>query len=214
MTKMLRDFIQLRRSNHFYPVIKRKPRVPAQHRLRYATITTLSRGNQTERRKSKIDATNLSLIPFLQLLRSIIISSICASPTLLSISSASLRWMLYRFTISTEDRCHQERLPSLLRWMLKNTLYAHFCAGETRTEIRESLEKLKLLRYDGAILEYALEKAGSNTKVGRGGDQETIVGVHNSGDAIETWRRGILDTLNMLEPGSFVGLKSVNGSIN
>ena len=96
--------------------------------------------------------------------------------------------------------------------MLKNTLYAHFCAGENRAEIKETLKKLKALRYDGVILEYALEILDPNSKEGGNSDAEPAAETQNSHEAIDTWKRGMLETLDMVEPGNFVGLKSVTFS--
>ena len=117
--------------------------------------------------------------------------------------------MLKKSTTTREIDHSQARLPSLLRWTLKNTLYAHFCAGENRNEIGETLKQLKVLRYDGVILEYALETGDSSGKGGRSDSMEAGVEVQNNQEAIETWKRGMVETLNMVEPGDFVGVKSV-----
>ena len=207
--RMFRALSHCRRSHHFNASVPSKPQALAQYRHGCTTTRALNRSNQNERRKSKVNVTNLSLIPLPQLLRSIIISSICSSPTLLYISSRSLQRMLYRSKTSLWDHHYQGRLPSLLRWILKKTLYAHFCAGENRFEIRETLKNLKSLHYDGVILEYALEITASDGI--EGGESNQVVDPEFISDcnAIDSWRRGMLETLDMVEPGSFVGLKSV-----
>ena len=87
----------------------------------------------------------------------------------------------------------------LLNWLLKITFYAQFCAGETQKEVQRNTTAAKTnLGYDGIILEFALE-------VLEGG--EATADSEATERAIETWRKGMLETVQMASPGDFIGLK-------
>ncbi|KAK5251552.1 proline dehydrogenase [Cryomyces antarcticus] len=81
----------------------------------------------------------------------------------------------------------------MIRWLLKHTFYAQFCAGESRAEVQRTMKALKDVGYRGIILEYALEVLKSE-----GGNVEKD---------IETWRQGMIETVQMTAEGDFVGLK-------
>lgn len=81
----------------------------------------------------------------------------------------------------------------LLRWILWETFYKQFCAGESKTQIDRTCAGLRQQGYAGVILEYALEVLKDAE-----GHEATDVAV---------WRKGLLDTIEMSQPGDFVGLK-------
>ena len=176
---------------------------------RHAHINTTSKFSHRYKETQIKDAkkTELSLLPLSHLLRNIIISTTCSSPTFSNFSYRILKWML-----DSSKKPHRqfggERFSPLIKWILKNTLYAHFCAGENRAEIRKTLKDLKALRYDGVILEYALEVLDTGEQ-GRNEGIRDGSAVDKNNKAIATWKRGMLETVDMLEPGNFVGLKSV-----
>lgn len=89
----------------------------------------------------------------------------------------------------------------LLNWLLKTTFYAQFCAGETQKEVQQNTTAAKTnLGYDGIILEFALE-----VLEGEGG--EATADSEATERAIEIWRKGMLETVQMASPGDFIGLK-------
>ena len=83
----------------------------------------------------------------------------------------------------------------LLRWLLKKTFYAQFCAGENSDEVREFVKKMERVGYSGVALEYASEVLEDAEEKG---DEEV---------GIERWERGILDSIEMSREGSFVAFK-------
>ncbi|KAF2875830.1 FAD-linked oxidoreductase-like protein [Massariosphaeria phaeospora] len=89
-----------------------------------------------------------------------------------------------------------ERNPVLSK-ILKSTFYAQFCAGENKKEVvaKTSVAR-ELMGYDGIMLEYALEVLGGTTPTA----EETA-------KEIATWRKGILQSVEMTKEGDFVGLK-------
>ena len=91
---------------------------------------------------------------------------------------------------------HPAKNP-LLRFVLKQTFYAQFCAGENRSEVSRTIRSITNTGYSGVILEYALEVLES----------KDTPSVEETSKEIETWRKGMLDTVSMTSAGDFVGLK-------
>lgn len=111
--------------------------------------------------------------------------------------------ILNRFLASNYTLTSPYRNP-VLRWMLKKTFYAQFCAGENRAEVLQTAGNMKEQGYRGIILEFALEvlKPEPGSKM-PGAESKTTK------KDIEKWRIGMLDTVTMAEEGDFVGLKYV-----
>jgi hypothetical protein len=116
------------------------------------------------------------------------ITSISSSPTLLSASSS----ILLRMLKSKAYLVDVDQNP-VIRAILRQTFYKQFCAGETRKEVQMAAQQLKDIGYSGVILEYALE-----VLEGAEEDEEA---------AVETWRKGLLESVEMARPYDFVGLK-------
>lgn len=89
----------------------------------------------------------------------------------------------------------------VLRWLLKKTFYAQFCAGENKTEVEVFLRDIEEVGYTGVCLEYAME-----VLEGEGGDQNTSA-ANSEQEAIERWTTGVLDTIALARPGSFIAFK-------
>jgi hypothetical protein len=94
----------------------------------------------------------LSCLPLATLLRSYIITSVSSYPILLRPSLAALSFLAY----STSPIFNPDHNP-VLRFLLKKSFYAQFCAGEKPAEIRRTIEGLQEMGYKGVILGYAKE---------------------------------------------------------
>lgn len=90
-----------------------------------------------------------------------------------------------------------ERNPVLSK-ILKSTFYAQFCVGEKRDEVVRNTDFARTLGYNGVLFEYALEVLGGTEPTATETKQE-----------IETWRKGMLQSVDMAKEGDFVGLKYV-----
>jgi len=91
---------------------------------------------------------------------------------------------------------HPAKNP-LLRFVLKQTFYAQFCVGENRPEVSRTVRSIKDMGYSGVILEYALEVLESKDSLS----------AEETSKEIQTWRKGMLETVSMASAGDFVGLK-------
>jgi len=132
----------------------------------------------------------LAILPTSQIIRSYLITGVTSSPLLLRACFAILKRMLDPKAILLSP----DRNP-LLSFAFKHTFYQQFCAGENRKEVQWTIKNVKNAGYTGVILEYALE-------VLSGGQGKTT-----TAEEVETWRTGMLDTVDMCSPGDFVALK-------
>lgn len=103
---------------------------------------------------------------------------------------------ILRGLIASKARVLDVDRNPLLRWILKRSFYAQFCAGEDKTEVQHAVSKLKELGYDGMVLEYASEVL-----------EDSAVNVEQDEKNIDTWRRNILETVKIANKGDFVAFK-------
>lgn len=96
----------------------------------------------------------------------------------------------------------------LLRFFLKKTFYAQFCAGENPAEVKQTINNLKDIGFTGVILGYAREVVlnGSQTKdlasCGEGQAAEECIRTE-----VIPWARGTQETVRLAQSGDFVALK-------
>ena len=137
----------------------------------------------------------LSVLPTSYILRTYLITRLSSSPTLLNLTFR----LLDRILESNSPLFSTDRNP-LLRWLLKKTFYAQFCAGENGAEVQRTAARVKDVGFSGVILEYALEVLKEGHEKARPNSSKTLA-------EIETWRKGMMETVAMAQEGDFVGLK-------
>ncbi|OAR01908.1 hypothetical protein LLEC1_01250 [Akanthomyces lecanii] len=145
----------------------------------------------------------LSVLPLSMIVRSLLTTVVSSSPTLLP---PSLRIM--SVLANTHNPILNPDKNPLLRFFLKKTFYAQFCAGESPAEVQATISRLKNIGFSGVILGYAKEvvltedqaKAVATEDQGK----ETAADISNE---IEPWAHGTLETVALAEPGDHVSLK-------
>jgi len=138
-----------------------------------------------------LDSAALSILPLSVVFRSYMVMSLSSSPVLLSVATRILKAIVHaKGPILNVDR------NPLLHWFLKRTFYAQFCAGENKKEVTKCIDGLQKMGYSGVVLEYAMEVLSDSTK-----DQEGIE------KDIQTWKNGLLDTVDMVNNGDFIAFK-------
>ncbi|KAH0401622.1 proline oxidase Put1, partial [Aureobasidium melanogenum] len=80
-------------------------------------------------------------------------------------------------------------------------IYDHFCAGTNKLEIRKTLEYLKTMGFKGVILIYSREIPAMPVE-----ELHELEPLTQDKD-IDIWRDGNVKTLDMVEPGDYVGIK-------
>jgi proline dehydrogenase len=96
----------------------------------------------------------------------------------------------------------------LLRFLLKKSFYAQFCAGERPAEIRRTIDSLQNMGYKGVILGYAKEVVLEGNDVSTLDTATDCVEQErcNRADVI-AWEKGTLETVELCKKGDFVALK-------
>jgi proline dehydrogenase len=147
--------------------------------------------------------TPLSVLPLITVVRSLAISTISASPRLLPASLA-----LMSLLANTQHAALNPDHNPLLHFLIKRSLYAQFCAGETPSEVRAAIDDLKQIGYTGVILGYAREVVLTE-------EQTRNLSACDEGEAAEEclrneitpWAEGTMETLRLAAPGDYVALK-------
>lgn len=145
----------------------------------------------------------LSVLPLAMIIRSLGTTTVSSSPILLG---PSLRIMA-ALANTHNPLLSPDRNP-ILRYFLKKTFYAQFCAGENAAEVRHTIDGLKNIGFTGVILGYAKEVVLSESQArdlaaGKVGE-ETDECIRNE---IAPWAQGTLETVRLAQPGDFVALK-------
>ncbi|EFQ33659.1 proline dehydrogenase [Colletotrichum graminicola M1.001] len=145
----------------------------------------------------------LAVLPLRTVIRSLLTTTISSSPLLLPPSL----WIMSALAHATSPLLDPDRNP-LLRFVLKSTFYAQFCAGETPAEVRRTIDGLKDIGFTGVVLGYAKEVVLT-------ADQTRDLAACDKGDKAEEcvrnevipWARGTMETVRLAQPGDFVALK-------
>ncbi|KAM0463348.1 hypothetical protein ACHAO4_000061 [Trichoderma viride] len=145
----------------------------------------------------------LSVLPLSMILRSLATTVVSSSPILLP---PSLRIMV-ALAHAKNPVLNPDKNP-LLRFFLKKSFYAQFCAGENGAEVRATVSRLKDIGFTGVILGYAkevvLESSDAKDMAKANLGEETARDIEKE---INPWRDGTLETVRLAEPGDFVALK-------
>jgi proline dehydrogenase len=149
-------------------------------------------------------ASPLAVLPLTTVLRSWAVTSISASPFLLP----PVLSLLSVLANSTSRFLNPDKNP-LLRFALKKTFYAQFCAGENALETQRTIAHLKKdIGFSGVILGYAQEVVLTE-------EQSRNLTSCDSGELAEEcirreiipWTTGTLETVRLAGAGDFVALK-------
>jgi len=145
----------------------------------------------------------LSVLPLKAVLRSLAITTLSSSSILLPPSLA-----LMSLLANTNNALLSPDRNPLLRYAVKKTFYAQFCAGETPSEVCRTIGSLKNLGFSGVILGYAkevvltAEQTENLASCGQGSAADECVQKE-----IIPWATGTMETVRLAEPGDFVALK-------
>jgi aspartate aminotransferase len=149
----------------------------------------------------------LSAVPTGILLRSIFINSISSRPFLLKPSL----WFLSQISKPDQNLLFSVDRNVLLRSLLKRTFYKQFCAGENGAETQATMKSMKEMGFRGTILTYAKETVfdhATNTQHGLG-VEDSKTGDTKFCENIEAWRKGTVETVELLGEGDQLAVKYV-----
>lgn len=95
----------------------------------------------------------------------------------------------------------------LLRYLLKKTFYAQFCAGENEREVRQTIDGLKNVGFRGVILGYAKEVVLKDEEKKNLATFDGSARKEATANEIRAWAEGTLETVRLTAAGDFVALK-------
>ncbi|KAI0877189.1 proline dehydrogenase [Hypoxylon argillaceum] len=145
----------------------------------------------------------LSILPLATVLRTLASTTISSSRILLPPSLAIMSTLAH----SNQALFNPDKNP-LLRWFLKQTFYAQFCAGENAMEVRRTVDGLKGIGYTGVILGYAREVVLTDEQTRNlSSCKEGPVAEECIRNEITPWAAGTMETLQLAGPDDFVALK-------
>jgi proline dehydrogenase len=145
----------------------------------------------------------LSVLPFTTVIRTLATTTISSSPLLLPPSLAIMKTLAH----TTNPILNPDKNP-LMRYLLKKTFYAQFCAGENAAEVRRTVSGLKGIGFTGVILGYAREivlseqQTNNLSSCDEGPEKEACIR-HEIGP----WAAGTMETVRLAQPTDFVALK-------
>ena len=136
-------------------------------------------------------------LPFGTLLRTLAVTTFTSSPSILSPALRVLSAVAYH----PHPLLNPDKNP-LVRWLLRSTLYRHFCAGESPAAVQQTLARLRQQGVGEVILGWAreIEKRGEKFDVEDDGQ-------HSDDQEIRQWQEGSARTISMVPAGQFAALK-------
>ncbi|KAI5197973.1 hypothetical protein AUEXF2481DRAFT_33421 [Aureobasidium subglaciale EXF-2481] len=144
----------------------------------------------------KQQPSQLHRISTVNLVRNIVLGKVFTSPFLFKYGVACLSKIANsKSAILDPDK------NALLRALIKPMIYDHFCAGTNKLEIKRTLDYLKTMGFKGVILIYSKEIPAMPVEALN--DPEPLI----QDEDIDSWRDGNVKTLDMVEPGDYVGIK-------
>ena len=144
----------------------------------------------------------LSVLPLSSVLRSLMTTTVSSSPLLLGPSMAIMTALAH----STNPLLNPDR-NFALRYFLKKTFYAQFCAGENEREVRQTIDGLKTIGFRGVILGYAKEVVLKDEEKKNLASFDAESRKEATVEEIRAWADGTLETVRLAAAGDFVALK-------
>ncbi|CAK7231368.1 proline dehydrogenase [Sporothrix bragantina] len=144
----------------------------------------------------------LSVLPLSSVIRSLMTTTVSSSPILLGPSMAIMTALAH----STNPLLNPDR-NFLLRFFLKKTFYAQFCAGENEREVRQTVDGLKAIGFRGVILGYAKEVVLKDEEKKNLASFDAESRKETTAEEIRAWTDGTLETVRLTAAGDFVALK-------
>ncbi|KAM0214759.1 hypothetical protein ACHAQD_008658 [Fusarium lateritium] len=142
----------------------------------------------------------LSKIPFGVLVRSVALTTVMANRWLLRPSLAFIALI----TQSNSAILNPDKNPVLSR-VLQWTIYNHFCAGNSIPEVSNTVQYIKNLGFHGIILGYSKDVVlDPNVELPQAGIEDYPIECYKM---IDEWKRGNIETLNMIEAGDLLAVK-------
>ncbi|CAD0022952.1 unnamed protein product [Aureobasidium pullulans] len=190
--------MNITKHNHFVYKSTSHPRptLVTWQSLRHHSSLVSRHPDASSEHHQKQQQSHLHRISTVNLLRNIFLGKVFTSPFLFKYGVACLSKIANsRSAILDPDK------NALLRALIKPMIYDHFCAGTNKLEIKKTLDYLKIMGFKGVILIYSREIPAMPVEALN--ELEPLT----QDEDIDIWRDGNVKTLDMVEPGDYVGIK-------
>lgn len=149
--------------------------------------------------------TALSRLPTHHIIRSLVLGYVLTLPRLSRIGI----WALSALARTKLELFNADRNLAL-RAVIKPLIYDQFCAGTKKTEIEDQLNDIRKSGFSGAILGYGKEVVihGQNAQ-----STKADVSLGGLGGGIDLWKRGNIETIEMITARDFLAIKSVDSKL-
>ncbi|KAL4783779.1 FAD-linked oxidoreductase-like protein [Aspergillus varians] len=141
----------------------------------------------------------LAVLPTRTLIYSVLFTSVMSSPLFRPCLG------VLKYVIESKSSLLHPSRNAVMRYVLRTTIYNHFCAGENEVEVRHSVQNMKAIGFRGVTLGYARES------VARLDVKDSTVAAIAKQDildcAVEEWKDGNLRTLRMIGNGDCLNVK-------
>lgn len=138
----------------------------------------------------------LSIMPTPMLLRTLMVTTFLSFPRMVGMC-LPLMEKLSR----TQSRLISPDQNPVLKALIKFLFYNNFAAGENETQVQNTVASLKRMGCYGVILGYARETTAGHIE-SSGISSDSLAKAQ-----IESWKRGNLQTVDMVGETDFVGIK-------
>lgn len=137
-------------------------------------------------------------------MRTLSVTTITSVPGLLGPSLAALS-----FLANSQSAFLNPDRNGLLNFLLRQTIYSQFCAGETPAEVSKTISGLKQMGYSGVILGYGREVVMDEDEANAVGisKAEDLADAERNAKEVREWREGTMQTVELADAGDFVALK-------
>lgn len=164
--------------------------------LRHEPAMRNGTGLYQDKSQTRSKAPAFSAVPTSTLLRSLLVTTV-SGHWILRVPSLS---MLLLLTKARGWLFSVDRNP-LVHWVLKKTLYNHFCAGEKEPQVRETIRQLKDTGLRGVILTHARESSRDAHSAA------TVVEDNPYCEILHAWKEDVLKTVDLIDDGDFLAIK-------
>ncbi|KAL8878416.1 MAG: hypothetical protein Q9198_003768 [Flavoplaca austrocitrina] len=141
----------------------------------------------------------LARLPTSSVLHSLFLSAFFSSPVLFTPGFKLLK----KISTSPSYLWNPDKNP-VLRAIVRPLIYDQFCAGTNPSTIRAKISQIKNLGFSGVILSYGRE---GQIQESHSGSDITDAGASCEDQDLELWKRGNLETLDMITAGDYLGIK-------
>lgn len=163
-----------------------------------ATTTALHRKSLENQSQAPTSPQCLHRLPTSNLLRNLVLGAWFSSPYLFQPGLSLMRTIANSKSVFLNPDANP-----VLGAAVKLFIYNHFCAGTNKREIDRTKAEIKRIGFEGIVLCYGRETGVGEIDGSKAGSRELLEA------EVGRWREGNLETLDMMDEGDWMGIKSV-----